>query len=318
VIMKKLLGNKGIALIILVVAITIIAIIGAAFVSITGSKFKGFLYQNDSYRASNLANAGIEYAIRYVGDNITLSENTSDFFHNPASFVPVVNNEPNTNNLNSSEWKKFDFPVGLDKNGSFYLSYHINIAKPDDADTNKILYSVGVSGNSTKLIKLKNFLSYASPSSSGLGRLNMVPGVYPSINGNYVYIPIMHLYSDRVGIDSLRLQLDSADSGTKHLKNVRFSNWPISYESNIYPASSYGQNCDSSSPPCFDSNDNSIHIPDMGETSLMTNEFTQIDGHAIRWLLLEFQESGDSLKGTYTLKLNLNGKGTSAIKFTLQ
>ena len=66
VIMKTLSNNRGVALIVLIVAMTLIAILGTSFVSLMGSKQKGFLYQIDSYRALNLANAGVEYAIRYV------------------------------------------------------------------------------------------------------------------------------------------------------------------------------------------------------------------------------------------------------------
>ena len=51
-------------------------------------KQKGFLYQIDSYRALNIANAGVEYAIRYVSDGLTDTTNpTNNFFSNHSTSV---------------------------------------------------------------------------------------------------------------------------------------------------------------------------------------------------------------------------------------
>jgi hypothetical protein len=81
-------NNKGISLIILIVAMTLIAILGASFVSLMGSKQKGFLYQIDSYRAFNISNAGVEYAVRYVSDGLSDTTNPSNnFFNNPSAAV---------------------------------------------------------------------------------------------------------------------------------------------------------------------------------------------------------------------------------------
>jgi hypothetical protein len=92
--MKMLSNSRGVALVVLVVAMTLIAILGASFVSLMGSKQKGFLYQIDSYRAFNIANAGTEYAIRYLSDS---AQNTqSSFFQNPSIYenpsAPVTQN----------------------------------------------------------------------------------------------------------------------------------------------------------------------------------------------------------------------------------
>jgi hypothetical protein len=86
--MKILFNNKGISLVILIVAMTLIAILGTSFVSLMGSKQKGFLSQIDSYRALNVANAGVEYAIRYVSDGLRDTTNPSNnFFSTPSSAV---------------------------------------------------------------------------------------------------------------------------------------------------------------------------------------------------------------------------------------
>jgi hypothetical protein len=63
------LSNKGIALIILIIAMTLTGLMGAAIVSIMGAKQKSYPSQAHSYQAHALAHAGIEFAIRYVYDN---------------------------------------------------------------------------------------------------------------------------------------------------------------------------------------------------------------------------------------------------------
>lgn len=94
VIMKMLFNNKGISLVILLIAMTLIAVLGTSFVSLMSAKQKSFLHQIDSYRALNIANAGVEYANRYIGDNIKTSISDplylSDFFHNSVNYIPVV------------------------------------------------------------------------------------------------------------------------------------------------------------------------------------------------------------------------------------
>jgi hypothetical protein len=84
-IIKTLSDNRGVALIILVIAMTLIAVIGASFVALVSSKHKGFLYQSDSYRAFNIANGGIEYSIRSISDEA--STTSGDFFLSPTSAI---------------------------------------------------------------------------------------------------------------------------------------------------------------------------------------------------------------------------------------
>ena len=95
-------------------------------------------YQINSYRALNLANAGMEYAIRCVGDRYKLYPNTTDL----SACFKVVNMEPNTNQLtDSTQWKSYSFA-----DGKFYLSYYLNPDDPDNFNGNKVLYSVGEYG----------------------------------------------------------------------------------------------------------------------------------------------------------------------------
>ena len=84
--MKASNNNKGFALITLVIAMTLIAVLGASFVSMIGSKQQGFTFILNRHRANMIAKAGVEWAIRCAsdgtgvcGDNILSSTISKDF-----------------------------------------------------------------------------------------------------------------------------------------------------------------------------------------------------------------------------------------------
>lgn len=200
--MKTLSNNRGISLIILIIAMTLIAVIGASFVSLVGSKHKGFLYQNDSYRALNITNAGVEYAIRYVSDNLKDTANT--YFQNPGAFQTPAT--PVTVNMSTNE------------SFSFYYNYGSDL-----------LSVTGSFGNSTRRINLSNFrryidsitlqynsaipLSTRSPSYSYDGSSSNVH--LPFINNNDLAITI-------VGV-SVVLPSWSPSSSIRYLKRIYFT-----------------------------------------------------------------------------------------------
>jgi hypothetical protein len=328
VIMKMLYNNKGISLVVLIVAMTLIALLGASFVSLMGSKQKGFLYQIDSYRALNLANAGVEYAIRYAGDNINPNQNVNDFFHNPAAYpnVPVVSSQPDVTNLATAQWKRFDFG-----NGQFYISYYFDPLDPDNFNSNKILYSVGVMKETKRVVKLKKFLTYAAPASSvGLDKLNLVPNQRPYISGpswgnyNYVVVPILNLTTSDITISSMQFEAHLDNSQTKEFKDIYRRETNGYGGTKIYTYTAYPDNCPAPLPckgvgppncvlgsPC-------IEIPHGGPKTkeLYMTISTIIPSQAIRWFSFQFGESGGDLSGTYTVTFNFSG-GPSIIQFYL-
>ena len=63
-------------LVILVIAMTVIAILGAAFVSMVSSKQQGFTLLLNGQRATMIARAGLEWAIRFASEgNIVKGSN---------------------------------------------------------------------------------------------------------------------------------------------------------------------------------------------------------------------------------------------------
>lgn len=159
VIMKMLFNNKGISLVILLISMTLIAVLGASFVSLMSAKQKSFLHQIDSYRALNLANAGVEYAIRFASDGgDTLG------FSNPA--------------LTTTERS-----LG---GGAFSISYIYN-----QTISNDLLRVTGTYNGSSREARLLRFRRYINPltlvpdsAPTNRPRLDYNAAVVPVINNN--------------------------------------------------------------------------------------------------------------------------------------
>jgi hypothetical protein len=120
-----LLTEKGISLVVLIIAITLTSLLGAGIVSFMGAKQKTLVPQAQTYQAYTIAHAGIEFAIRYAYDN----KDDNDF--------------PN------SHFPKTVFFGG----GSFTITYD---------STNNLLRSVGTYKIASRTIELTNFRSYAN------------------------------------------------------------------------------------------------------------------------------------------------------------
>jgi hypothetical protein len=185
VIIMMLSNNRGVSLIVLIVAMTLIAILGTSFVSLMSSKQKGFLYQIDSYRALNIANAGVEYAIRYTSDGLDGSSN-SIFFSDSAL---------------ATIGKSFG-------GGSFSVNYVYA--------TNTLSVTGTYGSNSSRQIKLTNFRRYISP-------ITLVPdgATLPSKNSTQVIIPVIN-NNESASVTVSQLNLTINASG-KHLQQILIS-----------------------------------------------------------------------------------------------
>ncbi|MDD4197663.1 MAG: hypothetical protein PHT96_14835 [Syntrophorhabdaceae bacterium] len=71
--MNRFNNNKGSMLVILIIAMTVIAALGAAFVSMVGSKQQGFTLLLNGHRATMIARAGVEWAIRFASEGNDVS-----------------------------------------------------------------------------------------------------------------------------------------------------------------------------------------------------------------------------------------------------
>ncbi|HVN97950.1 MAG TPA: hypothetical protein VMT62_16085 [Syntrophorhabdaceae bacterium] len=173
--MKILFSNRGISLIVLVIAMTLIAVLGTAFVSMMGSKQKGFSYQADSYRALNLANAGVEYAIRYVSDGLSDATNPSNnFFSNPTG----------QHDLNFA-------------GGTFSFRYN----HPNNRITVTAKYPA-TNAVATRTVALSNFRRYINP-------ISLVPdgSSIPTIHGNNTDVPTISNNRDTFTISRIDVSI---------------------------------------------------------------------------------------------------------------
>lgn len=137
--------EKGISLVVLIIAITLTSFLGVGIVSFMGAKQKSLVPQAQSYQAYAIAQAGIEFGIRYAYDN----KDDSDFPYGPTgSHIP-----------RSPDEKSIDFPS---LGGRFRISYR---CAKDPTDT-VILTSVGehqLAGITVaaRTVELRDFHRYA-------------------------------------------------------------------------------------------------------------------------------------------------------------
>lgn len=159
-IMRLLLTTKGVALVILIVAITITALIGAGITSFMASKKASEELPLYSYQAYLLAHAGVEFAIRYIHDN------KDGFKNSPNAYIFAYDaaNQCTAATLDTTNhWKQINLPSGFTKEitpgkeGTLYISLEGNCSVLPLGCT---LHSCGRYGAAIREIKLHNFQYY--------------------------------------------------------------------------------------------------------------------------------------------------------------
>lgn len=266
--MKTLFNNRGISLVVLLVAMTLIAVLGAGFVSLVSMKQRGFLHQRDSYRALNMANAGMEYAIRYISDQ--LRDTRSQYFQTPGAFQastsPVIQN--------------------MSPNESFSYWY-------DPAGD--VLKITGSYMNSTRQVNLSNFRSYMD---SITLRYDSAPLSVrrPRYDSGSIVIPISN--NNKLNINVFGIDI-TVPANEQYLQQMYFSEVPeihvYNYQDDII------DNCPKDpSLPCKDTV--GIRLPASIPTTLVFTEHTphSIPGNTRSSFRILFDLPG-TFSGTYTV-----------------
>jgi hypothetical protein len=179
VIMKMLFNNKGISLVILIFAMTFLGLLGAGMVSFMGAKQKSYPFQVNSYKALNIANAGVEYAIRFAYEQ-TFDAN-SDFFKTSQFSIGPLN-------------------FG---GGTFQIAYTYDQAIAND----KIVVDATYQGV-TRQIRLYKFRYYAF---NGLAR---VPGDIPRISTmqpDTVEVPVINNNENSINNFTIKLTINFSE-----------------------------------------------------------------------------------------------------------
>ncbi len=164
---------------ILVIAMTLIAVLGASFVSIIGSKNEGFVFIIRGQKANMITKAGVEWAIRYIGEGL-LNED-SNYYRNKPHLQP-------TGTTGSS------FADGI---FTATWTYNVSNIENDNIKVNGTYQGV------TETITLSSFRTYLYP-------IMLSPTTSPDTNSyNDVYVTVIENQS---GIDIEQFDLRIADS----------------------------------------------------------------------------------------------------------
>jgi hypothetical protein len=182
--------DKGMSLIILLGIIVALGIIGAGIVSFMDVKQRSYPVAVKSYQALNLANAGVEFAIRYANDQNNNPANPgfpNAFLYNTSAYIA---SPPN--------WTTINFG-----NGNFQINYN---------STTNTLISRGICGIATREVSIKSFLAYALT-----GGLTLVPGAanlpHQGEGANKeVHIPLMNNFDADIYLFRIDISLLNAGS----------------------------------------------------------------------------------------------------------
>lgn len=164
--MRMLNNNKGSLIVILVIAMTLIAVLGASFVSIVSTKQEGFTLLLNAQKANMVARGGVEWAIRFAsyGED---TNNNSIFFSNPTLTF--------TKNI----------VYGVPAEGAFSTNYDYGTG---------ILTVNGTYQGVTETITLSNFRQYLSPitlyADASIADASRKPS-YRSTNRRFLDVPVM-------------------------------------------------------------------------------------------------------------------------------
>ena len=142
--MMRVNSQRGISLMLLILAITVFAAVAIGIVTLLSLRYQSYPYQVQSYQAYALANAGVEFAIRYAKDNNTDPSAPTSFSLQPQLYIPT-----------DGTYKTFS-----SGNLTFSLKY-----VPGCPDR---LYSKATYGTATREVILSNFGSYLGAQGSSV------------------------------------------------------------------------------------------------------------------------------------------------------
>lgn len=280
--------EKGVSLIILIVTIVLLGILGVGLVSFMSSKWRGYPVEVRSYEALNIANAGVEFAIRYA------YERREEFFQHPYNVIPM--HRPEDGPCSPSSFKK-----GKIGRGEFLISYN--------TDSNE-LRSCGISGIARREVRLRHFAGYLQ------GGISLVPGTGPYRGAGHqedphkIFIPLLNNQDRPLYVFKIHLNLqDKSGHNADYVQEITFRSNGSS--TTVYDYTSDGT-CRNESicPECGDApckeGGKGIEIPEpndpYGDATLIFNrvQYYRLP-LGISTEIIEFKSAAN--KGTYNMKV---------------
>jgi hypothetical protein len=205
--MKIEFTDKGMSLIILMGIIVAIGIIGAGIVSFMDVKQRSYPLQAQSYQALNLANAGVEFAVRYAYDRYAGSKQSAQ------------------DSLGSPKTISF----GSGNCGTFTIQYL--------GGADYTLKSLGVCGNAQREIRINKFAGYVQ--GNGLILTEVVNSAYPPIQGCYTYcpgpanknasVPLTNTFGQDIYVKYIEIMLEP-DQGSTNLVSGLYLDGTLVYD----------------------------------------------------------------------------------------
>lgn len=237
-------NNRGVALIVLVIAMTIIGVMATSLVSIVADKNKSMIYVYDGYHASVIADSGAEFAIRYISDG--LSNSDGDYFQGL-----------NTDSSGSVGYMGYS-PVykiaGItDPIGRFRVirSLPTNLS---DIDNDTILVESSYNGGiAVRKVMVKRFRRFLSPIT-----LYPVYATRPVRNGSQIDVKILGNHSNNLSVSKIEFMAPGSTPGDVYLMQVwalpGFPSSPVfDYTSAAVQTAYASRPCSSYPAPCLDS-----------------------------------------------------------------
>ncbi len=186
-VMKIRFTEKGLSLVVLIVIITVLGFLGTGIVSFIGAKQKSYPLHVQSYQALALANAGIEFAIRFANDKYQIGQTVQDCLGSPIT-------------------------VSFG-NGSFTIQYI--------GGTDYTLKSVGTCGNAKREVWLNRFPGYTQGTGFMLTK-TIDPNYSPSSHSSSVNIPLTNLYEQTIYIKYITITLNPTQGSANFLETISF------------------------------------------------------------------------------------------------
>jgi hypothetical protein len=204
--MTPLNNNKGVALVILVIAMTLIAVLATSLVSIVADKNKSMIYAYDGFHASIIADSGAAFAIRYISEG--LSDTSKPYFYDDLK-----------NRAGSIDWKCYSSvykPAGVtDPIGRFKVTRNLptNLA---DIDNDTILVESSYNGGiAVRKVKVKQFRRFLSP-------ITLYPdyNTRPKRQGSQIDVRVLGNHSSDLSVTKIEIMVPASTPGEVYLKKV--------------------------------------------------------------------------------------------------
>lgn len=201
-------------LVVLVIAMTVIAVLVTSLVSIVADKNKSMIYAYDGFHASVIADSGAEFAIRYISDG--LMDTSHPYF-----------SEDLQNNGGSISWKSHSPVYKLagvtDPIGKFKVTRNFSTTISGDYVLVESDYNKGMAVRKLRINEFRRFLSPITLYPAYAGRPYRDTG-----NDKRIYVPVIGNHSiQRFTIPQIDLTVPASNMYLRYM-NVRVPGYPIS------------------------------------------------------------------------------------------